>query len=68
MDIWATCETCVRTFYVPDSAIDDLTQTRCPVCDTQPHQFESRNGGAIFEVAVASAPDGVPADSVAWQH
>lgn len=52
MDIWATCEECVRTFYVPDSALEDLSQARCPVCDMTPERFEARGGDATVGVAV----------------
>ena len=68
MDIWATCNTCVRTFFVPEINAGDLTSVRCPTCGALPDTFEARTGEGQFELAVvgASAEEDIPGERVVW--
>ncbi len=68
MDIWATCDPCDRSFYVPDTSVGDLTQARCPVCEATPDRFEARTEDGGFELAVAGTASEPPSpmERVVW--
>lgn len=42
METWAYCGPCGRWWYCPDSVIEDLAQSSCPVCFAAPARFEER--------------------------
>ena len=42
METWAYCGPCERWWYCPESVIEDLAQTTCPVCFSAPARFEER--------------------------
>ena len=54
-EMWAFCEPCSRSFYVPSTTGEQMARTFCPVCSTQPARFEVRTATSSFDVSVARA-------------
>ena len=40
--MWALCEPCNRSFYVPFARGEEMANARCPVCASKPCAFEVR--------------------------
>ena len=51
-EMWAYCDPCGRSFYVPFSTGEEMARTRCPVCASEPANFEVRTDGSSFGVSV----------------
>lgn len=49
-EMWAYCDPCGRSFYVPFSSGEEMSRTLCPVCSSEPANFEVRNDEASFDV------------------
>lgn len=49
MELWGRCRLCERWFYVPSDTIEEMSNSRCPVCDAVANRFEDRGGAASFE-------------------
>lgn len=54
-EMWAYCDPCGRSFYVPFSSNEEMAQTQCPVCASEPANFEIRMETSTFDVELDDA-------------
>ena len=51
-EMWAYCDPCGRSFYVPAGSDEQVARTQCPVCASEPTSVEMRSEAPVLEVAL----------------
>lgn len=55
IELWAACETCSRSFFVPPATLAAPESVICPVCAEPPTRVEQRSGDAVVGVHMVCA-------------